>query len=180
MPRDIYFRTSLTGYNKSDVISFIEKLNNEQVTRVNELNEKIRLYQVEQKRLLDELEEERKKSRELADALSETDENRIANDDKARKYDAMQETYADIMLDAERTSKEKLKFAEEESQKIINDANTLYEERTKELEALRASIFSENKRILETSKAEITSLLDKLTSQLEEGLTKVELKENDE
>ena len=155
-------------------------MNNEQVSRVNELNEKIRTYQVEQKRLTQELDELRKKNSELADALSLNDENRLANDDKARKYDAMQESYADIMLDAERTSKEKLKFAQERSQEIINEATLLYEQQTRELEELRESILTENKKILENSKAEITSLLDKLTSQLDESITKVELKENNE
>ena len=165
MSNDIYFRTAFSGYNKRDVINFIEKLNAEQVERVNELNDKIRLAQTEIKRLTNELAEAKKKSAELEISLNRTDANRALNDEKAQKFDSMQGTYADIMLEAEHNAKEKVKSAEEKAEQILNEAN---EERKK--------IVAENKQIIQSSKAEFLALIDKITTSLDNTLSGIETK----
>lgn len=162
MANDIYFRTSLTGYNKSDVINFIEKLNSEQVERVNELNERLRSSQSEVKRMDSELVELRKKCSEMERLLTQKDADRITNEEKAQKYDAMQGTYADIMLEAEHTSKEKVRLAEEKAEKILEDANEA-----------KKLIVAENKQIIESSKAEFIALIDKLTLSMDATLNKI-------
>lgn len=168
MSNDIYFRSAFSGYNKRDVINFIEKLNAEQVERVNELNDKIRLAQTEVKRLTLELAEAKKKSAELEISLNRTDANRALNDEKAQKFDSMQGTYADIMLEAEHNAKEKVKSAEEKAEQILNEAN---EERKK--------IVAENKQIIQSSKAEFLALIDKITTSLDNTLSGIETKGNE-
>lgn len=168
MSTDIYFRTSLSGYNKNDVIKFIEKLNAEQIERVNELNDRLRSAQTEIRRLNTELEEAKKKCVTLEHQLEGSESKRTANDEKAQKYDAMQGSYADIMLEAEHTSKEKVRLAEEKAEKIIAEANEA-----------KKQVISDNKRIIESAKAEFTALVDKLTSSLDETLVKLRTGENE-
>lgn len=168
MSADIYFRSSLSGYNKSDVIKFIEKLNAEQIERVNELNDKLRIAQAELRRLSSELEEAKGKCSSLESQLAEAVAKHTANDEKAQKYDEMTGTYADIMLEAEHTSKEKVRLAEEQAEKIISDAN-----------GIKKQIVAENKEIIESAKSEFTALVDKLTSSLDETLNKLGINENE-
>ena len=169
MANDIYFRTSLSGYNKNDVIRFIEKLNSEQVERVNELNDRIRISQTEAKKMSVELDAMKKKCAQLESQLSMSDENRAINDEKAQKYDAMQGTYADIMLDAEHISKEKVKLAEEKAEKILAEATEI-----------KKRIVDENKRILENSKNEFLAVVERLTASLDESIAKTGIGEGNE
>ncbi len=162
MSNDIYFRTALSGYNKNDVISFIEKLNSEQVERVNELNERLRSAQTESKRLSTEVAELKAKCAELEAQLSMSDETRALNAEKAQKYETMQGSYADIMLEAEHTSKEKVRIAEERAEKILAEANET-----------KRQIVAENKKIIETSKTEFMTLIDKLTASLDDTLSRI-------
>lgn len=168
MSADIYFRTSLSGYNKSDVIKFIEKLNAEQIERVNELNDKIRSAQTEIRRLTAELDSAQEKCAVLEKQLAEAESKSTANDEKAQKYDEMTGTYADIMLEAEHTSKEKVRIAEEQAEKIIAEAN-----------GIRKQIVAENKDIIASAKAEFTELVDKLTSSLDATLEKLGSDDNE-
>lgn len=168
MSADIYFRTSLSGYNKNDVIKFIEKLNAEQIERVNELNDRIRSAQTEIRRLNSELDEAHKKCAELEEQLSGERSRNTANDEKAQKYDEMQGTYADIMLEAEHNAKEKVRIAQEQAEKIIADAN-----------GIKKQIISENKEIIASAKTEFTALVDKLTSSLDDTLEKLGNGENE-
>lgn len=169
MSKDIYFRTSLSGYNKNDVIRFIEKLNSEQVERVNELNDRIRISQTEAKKMSAELEEMKRKCAQLESQLSMSDENRAINDEKAQKYDAMQGSFADIMLDAEHTSKEKVRLAEEKAEKVLAEAMEI-----------KKRIVTENKQILENSKNEFLALVERLTISLDETITKTGIGETNE
>lgn len=168
MSTDIYFRSSLSGYNKSDVIKFIEKLNAEQIERVNELNDKLRSAQSELRRLSSELEEAKNKCSSLESQLADSEAKHTVNDEKAQKYDEMTGTYADIMLEAEHTSKEKVRLAEEQAEKIISDAN-----------CIKKQIVAENKQIIEGAKSEFTALVDKLTASLDDTLNKLGNGENE-
>ncbi|MBE6651315.1 MAG: hypothetical protein E7613_08385 [Ruminococcaceae bacterium] len=168
MPNEIYFRTSFSGYNKSDVISFIEKLNREQVERVNSLNDTIRKSQEETKHLSDELENAQKRCAQLEEEVKQLIADRSANEEKAQKYETMQGTYADIMLEAEYTSKEKVRIAEEKADRMI-----------KEAEETRRMAAAENKRIIETTKVEFMTLIEKLTSSLDETIAKIGVKDNE-
>lgn len=162
MAADIYFRSALSGYNKRDVISFIERLNSEQIERVNELNDRLRIAQTDAKKTAAELEEIKKRCEELEALLSETDATREDNAEKAQKYEAMQNSYANIMLEAEHTSVEKVRLAEEKAEKIIAEA-----------QALKKKVVEDNKRIIENSKSELVALIDKLTASLDETLSTV-------
>lgn len=168
MAIDIYFRNSFSGYNKMDVVNFIEKLNREQVERVNDLNENFRIAQEEIKELSDELEASKKRCAELEAAVARQEAERADSEEKAQKYEAMQGTYADIMLEAEYTSKEKVRIAEEKADRMIKEA-----EETKRIAV------AENKRIIENTKNEFMALIDKLTTSLDETIEKIGSKENE-
>ena len=167
MSNDIYFRTSLAGYNKNDVMRFIEKLNADQVNRVNDLNEQIRTSQLELKKSSAEAETLRRRCDELERTLSIRGKGDIDNAQKAQKYDEMQKNYADIMLDAESAAKEKIKSSEEQAKAIIDQANTYFEEQKKKLSESKKKILEQNKSILSSSLNEFSEVVQKLTGSLE-------------
>lgn len=162
MPTDIYFRSAISGYNKSDVINFIEKLNSEQIERVNDLNERLRASQSEARKLSADLDAMQKKCAELEAKIKAAESQRTQNDEKAQKYDAMQGTYADIMLDAEHTAKEKVKAAEEKAKAILEEANEV-----------KKVVVAENQKLIGDAKTEFVALMDKLTASLDETLSKL-------
>jgi len=159
MAADIYFRTSLSGYNKKDVMRFIEKLNKEQVERVSDLNDKIRVAQTEARKLALEIETVRKRCDEVETMLSDREQNDVVNEEKAQKFDSMQGTYADIMLDAEHSAKEKIATANKEAEEILRQANALFEEKMKEID-----------RIIENSKSEFMAVAEKMTASLDKAM----------
>jgi cell division septum initiation protein DivIVA len=171
MPTDIYFRTALSGYNRKDVMRFIEKLNAEQVERVSELNCKIRSAQTEAHKLSGELEKLTRRCDELEEALASRNEGDVINEEKAHKYDSMQVNYADIMLDAEGQAIEKLRDAEKKSAEILEEANRAFEENKKELQRMKDSLILENKRLLQKSKNEFDKLFSEISAEFEKTLS---------
>ena len=169
MSNDIYFRTSLGGYNKNDVMRFIEKLNSDQVERVNELNEQIRASQTEARKLSAEAEVLKKRCDELEYTLALRGKGDVINAEKAQKYDDMQKNYADIMLDAESSSKEKIRQAEEQADKIVAEAKQYFEQKMNELKANKDKLVSLNKEALDASVKEIEAGLGKLSVSLEKS-----------
>ncbi len=180
MANDIYFRTSLAGYNKNDVMRFIEKLNSDQVERVNDLNDQIRSGQTEARKLSAELDAIRKKCDELEYALSIKDKGDASNAEKAEKYDELQKNYADIMLEAESSSKEKIRQSEEKASEIIAEANAYYEEKLKALRENKARLMMMNKDILKNSVSQMENLILSLEKSLEDTWTAVGLGEDNE
>lgn len=167
MPNDIYFRSAIAGYNKNDVMRFIEKLNADQVERVNELNDQIRTSQTEVRKLAAEAEVLKKRCDELEYTLTLRGKGDVINAEKAQKYDEMQKNYADIMLDAESSSKEKIRQAEEQGEKIITDANLYFEDKKKALLENKEKLISANKNTLKASLKELEDVLNKLSVDLE-------------
>ena len=168
MSNDIYFRTSIAGYNKNDVMRFIEKLNNDQVERVNDLNDQLRTSHTEVKKLSAELEILHKRCDELENSLSVRGKGDIANAEKALKYDEMQKNYADIMLEAENSAKDKMKSADlyfEEKQKLLREAKT--------------ELMNKNKEIIKSTLTDIEGVLNSLTLSLEKAMTDSELNDNE-
>lgn len=180
MSNDIYFRTALAGYNKNDVMRFIEKLNSDQVERVNDLNDQIRSSQTEVKKLMAEAETLRRRCDELEHALSVRGKGDMDNAEKAHKYDEMQKNYADIMLEAESTSMEKIKGAEAESVRIISEANLFFEEKRKMLRENKEKLISENNSILEKSLKEMESVMNALSDSLKNAWSIIGLGDSDE
>lgn len=169
MSNDIYFRTALAGYNKNDVMRFIEKLNADQVERVNELNDQIRASQTEVKKLSAEAEILKKRCDELEHVLSLRGKGDVINAEKAQKYDEMQKNYADIMLDAESTSKEKIRQADEQAENIIAQANSYFEEKISTLNEKKNKLIASNKDTLNATVKEIEEVLGKLAVSLEQA-----------
>lgn len=174
MSNDIYFRSAFAGYNKNDVMRFIEKLNSDQVERVNELNEQIRASQTEVRKLSAEAEVLKKRCDELEHTLSLRGKGDVINAEKAQKYDEMQKNYADIMLDAESSSKEKIKQAEAQAEKIVEEANLYFEEKMNALRANKEKLVLANKETLNASVKEIEAVLSKLSSSLEASWNAIE------
>ena len=168
MSNEIFFKTAVHGYNKSDVNSFIEKLNNEQVERVNALNDTIKQMQEEIDRLSEELESAKVRCAELEETIAQTEEKNAEIVEKAHKYDTLHATYADIMMEAEYTSKEKVRLAEERADKMLKDADEV-----------RKIAAVENQRIIESTKSEFMSLVENLTSSLDETIEKIGAKGNE-
>lgn len=170
MSGDIYFRTSLTGYNKQDVLKFIEKLNCEQTERMNELNDHNRILQNELKKIRDELSEFKNKCESLEKANAEIEENYKISSEKASKYDDMQSKYASLMLNAEHEAQIKIASAESEAKKIINSAQEEIDRRKRELDEMRDEFkdtFVENRQIIEHSKEELTDVFEKICSSID-------------
>lgn len=173
---DIYFRTALSGYNKQDVMRFIEKLNCEQTERTSELAEQNRILQNETKKLNEDL----AKLRERIEALSE-DNNSLreiaeSNAEKAAKYDDMQSDFADIMLNAEHEAQKKIQDAEAEANRIIESTREEIERKRKELDSMKSEFgdtFAQNKQIIERSKEEFSGVFDKICSSIETIYAKV-------
>ena len=180
MANDIYFRTSIAGYNKNDVMRFIEKLNSDQVERVNDLNDQIRSSQTESRKLSAELDVIRKRCDELEYTLSLRDKGDISNAEKAVKYDELQKNYADIMLEAESTSKEKIRQSEEKSSQIVAEANAYYEKKIKELRENKDRLVMMNKEILKSSMSQLESLILSLEKSLEDTWSTIGLGEDNE
>jgi erythromycin esterase-like protein len=173
---DIYFRTTLSGYNKQDVMKFIEKLNCEQNERVGELNEQIRLLHIELKRTNDELSAIRARSEELDEKLAASTALSEANAEKAEKYDDMQETFADLMLNAEREAQKKIAAAEAEAERIVEAAREQIEAKKRELDEMKSEFsdtFVENKQIIERSKEEFSGVFEKICTSIETIYSKV-------
>ena len=176
MANDIYFRTSIGGYNKQDVMKFIEKLNCEQTERVNELNEQNRMLQNEMRKISDELNAVKLRAEHLDASLQEKEELAKVSAEKAAKYDDMQSSFADLMLNAEHEAQQKIVQAEEQAKKIIQDAYDEIERKHRELDELRAGFtdtFIENKQIIERSKEEFSTVFEKITSSIENVYSKV-------
>ncbi len=176
MANDIYFRTSLGGYNKQDVMKFIEKLNCEQTERVNDLNEQNRMLQNELKKISDELKSMKARSEELDANLRKTEEVASANSEKAAKYDDMQSSFADVMLNAEHEAQRKISAAEEEARRIIEAAHDEIARKEKELDELKAEFtdtFVENKQVIERSKEEFSRVFERICSSIETVYGKV-------
>ncbi len=159
MAKDIYFRTAFSGYNKSDVISFIERLNEEQIERVNDLNDRLRSSQTENKKLLDELNNLKIKCEKLEEKTEALNSIIALNEDKAAKYDNMQNTYANIMLEAEHTSAEKIKHAEENAKSIIAEA-----------EESKNTTINSCKTIVKEAQGEFASLVAKLLDTFDDAV----------
>ena len=173
---DIYFRTALGGYNKKDVMRFIEKLNCEQTERTNELSEQSRMLQGEVKKQSDEISVLRTRAEELDDDLRRLTEYAESNAEKAAKYDDMQASFADIMLNAEHEAQKKIQEAEEEAKRIIESAREEIERKQKELDDMKAEFsdtFVENKQIIERSKDEFSTVFEKICSSIETIYSKV-------
>lgn len=167
---DIYFRTALSGYNKQDVMRFIEKLNCEQTERTNELAEQNRILNAEVRKLNDENKSFKERCAALEEKLREAEEKVSEKTEKADKYDDMQESFADLMLNAEREAQKKLEAAESEAQRIIESAREEIEAKKRELDLMKAEFsetFVENKRIIESSKVELTGVFEKICSSIE-------------
>ena len=167
---DIYFRTSLSGYNKQDVMKFIEKLNCEQNERIGELNEQIRLLHIELKRSNDEVSALRERSGELDEKLSSSIALSQANAEKAAKYDDMQSSFADLMLNAEREAQKKIAAAEEEAARIIEAAREEIDAKKRELDEMKSEFsdtFVENKQIIERSKEEFSGVFERICASIE-------------
>ncbi len=176
MANDIYFRTSIGGYNKQDVMKFIEKLNCDQTERVNELNEQNRMLQNEMRKLSDELGAVKLRAENLDASLQEKEELAKISAEKAAKYDDMQASFADLMLNAEHEAQQKIIQAEEQAKKIIQDAYDEIERKHRELDELRAGFtdtFIENKQIIERSKEEFSTVFEKITSSIENVYSRV-------
>ena len=170
MANDIFFRTSLAGYNKQDVMKFIEKLNCEQTERTAELSEQTRMLQSELKKAKEELEKLRNRNDDLDDKLTEEQKRADSNADKASKFDEMQASYADIMLKAETEAQRKIFDAEAEASRIVEGAREEIEQKRKELDRLKSEFgrtFVENKAILEKSKQEFTNIFDTIQKSVE-------------
>ena len=180
MSNDIYFRTALAGYNKSDVMHFIEKLNSDQVERVNDLNDQLRTSQTEVKKLMAEVEALRRRCDDLEHNLSVRGKGDIDNAEKAHKYDEMQKNYADIMLEAESTSMEKVKNAEAESNRIISEANNFFEEKKKILRENKEKLVAENNVIVEKSLKEMEAVMNSLSTALKDAWSIIGLGDNNE
>lgn len=173
---DIYFRTALGGYNKQDVMKFIEKLNCEQTERTNELAEQNRLLQNESKKLNDDLTKQKTRCEELDYEVKTLREYAESNAEKASKYDDMQSSFADIMLSAEHEAQKKIQEAEEEAARIIESARSEIERKQKELDEMKAEFsdtFIENKQIIERSKEEFSGVFEKIFSSIETIYSKV-------
>ncbi len=176
MANDIYFRTSLGGYNKSDVMKFIEKLNCEQTERTNELNEQNRMLQVEIKKIRDELSSVKVRCEELDSKLQKSEASALSNADKASKYDDMQASFADVMLNAEHEAQQKIAAAEKEAERIIASAHEEIERKQRELDELKAEFtdtFVENKQVIERSKDEFSRVFERICSSIETVYGKV-------
>lgn len=102
------------------------------------------------------------------------------NAEKAHKYDEMQKNYADIMLEAESTSMEKIKGAEAESVRIISEANLFFEEKRKMLRENKEKLISENNSILEKSLKEMESVMNALSDSLKNAWSIIGLGDSDE
>ncbi len=164
MSNDIYFRTALAGYNKNDVMRFIEKLNSDQVERVNDLNDQLRTSQTEVKKLSAELEIVRKRCDDLENSLSVRGKGDIANAEKALKYDEMQKNYADIMLEAENSAKDKIK-----------SADLYFEEKQRLFEESKTALMNKNKEIIKSTVTELETVLNSLATSLEKAMDDSEL-----
>lgn len=164
MSNDIYFRTALAGYNKNDVMRFIEKLNSDQVERVNDLNDQLRTSQTEVKKLTAELEIIRKRCDDLENSLSVRGKGDIANAEKALKYDEMQKNYADIMLEAENSAKDKIK-----------SADLYFEEKQRLFEENKTALINKNKEIIKATVSDLETVLNSLSDSLEKAMTDSEL-----
>ncbi len=167
---DIYFRTALSGYNKQDVMRFIEKLNCEQTERTNELAEQNRILHAEVRKLNEDNKALKERCQALEVELREAVDKIAEKTEKAEKYDDMQESFADLMLNAEREAQKKLESAEAEAQRIIESAREEIESKKRELDLMKAEFtetFVENKRIIENSKVELTGVFEKICSSIE-------------
>ena len=176
MAADIYFRTSIGGYNKADVMRFIEKLNCEQTERVNDLTEQNRMLQNELKKISEELARAKSRAEELDASLQKAEADAQANSEKAAKYDDMQASFADVMLSAETEAQKKIANAEEEAKRIIESAHEEIERKEKELDALKAEFsdtFVENKQVIERSREEFSKVFEKICSSIETVYGKV-------
>lgn len=180
MAHDIYFRTAIAGYNKIDVMRFIEKLNADQVERVNDLNDQLRSSQTESRKLQAELDALKKKCDELEYTLSLRDKGDISNAEKAVKYEELQKNYADIMLDAESESKEKIRQSEEKAAQIVAEANALYDAKLKALRENKERLVSQNKEIITSTVSKIEGIISSLEKSLEDSWSIVGLGEDKE
>ena len=176
MANDIYFRTSIAGYNKQDVMRFIEKLNCEQTERMNDLNDRNRTLQVDLKKITEELALLREKYELLDEKLRNAELLAEENLDKASKYDEMQASYADLMLNAEHEAQKKIAQAEEEALRITESARAEIERRERELEAIKIELgdsFAVNKEIIERSREEFSSVFEKICSSVDTVYSKI-------
>jgi len=176
MANDIYFRTSIAGYNKQDVMRFIEKLNCEQTERTSELKDSNRMLQLEVQKLTEELSNLRKHCEAVEDDLKCAQALSLENSEKAEKFDDMQGKFADLMMNAECEAQKKLSDAEAEAKSITDKARNEIERREKELEELKnelGSTFIDNKRVIERSKEEFATVFEKLCASVDSVYTKV-------
>ena len=173
---DIYFRTALGGYNKQDVMRFIEKLNCEQSERTSELTEQNKILQNDAKKLSEDLAKLRERCEKLEEEVRILSEKAEINSEKASKYDDMQASFADIMLNAEHEAQKKIQDAEIEANRIIKSAREEIERKQKELDDMKSEFsdtFIENKQIIERSKGEFSGVFEKICSSIESIYSKV-------
>ena len=176
MANDIYFRTSIAGYNKQDVMRFIEKLNCEQTERTSELKDTNRILQLEVQKLNEELANAKKRCEDFEDKLSVAEASSRENADKAEKFDDMQGKFADLMINAECEAQKKIASAQAEADAITNKAKAEIERRERELEELKNELgttFVDNKKVIERSREEFSAVFEKLCSSIDSVYVKI-------
>ena len=176
MANDIYFRTAIAGYNKQDVMRFIEKLNCEQTERTSELKDNNRLLQIEVQKLNDELSSLRKRCDDVEEKLKTAEASMRENEEKAVKFDDMQAKFADLMMNAVCEAQRKVSAAETEAKEITEKAKADVERRERELEDMKNELgatFVDNKKVIERSREEFSEVFEKLCSSIDSVYVKI-------
>lgn len=162
MNKEVYFRKAMRGFNKSDVIDYIEKTSLENRTTVEELTKKLSEAEKKIEDMTRELEEIKMSNQaELSDPLEQApNEEEILLREKADKYDKISAQLADIILNAEKNAAE-----------IISSAHSTAEEHVKEInEKIKGlnSAMMQKRNMIAASKLEMSRILADISSSVED------------